>query len=419
MTLSKNGVVHFLLHRGLLTHKSVVDGDLMVVENQSRHQTFSVIRRRHPPSYFVKQARPSQPDTAMTLQREAVCYALAQGEQGVASLKSLMPRYYGYDPVHHLLITEWLGDTENLAAYHQRLGKFPTDVAAKLGEALGRYHRSDGITPAQLGNQLGNQPGQTSEFPNTPPWIFMLHQGNAAMVPGGGGAIMGLVQHFAELSQALDRLQQTWQAAPPRLIHSDMKWENCLVSVPQEAGAPANGAPPNGAPANGTEPDVKIVDWETAALGDPYWDVGSIFHSYLRFWVLAMPATPDATPAQLAARAPYQLEDMQPSAHAFWRAYVDSLRDGRSDGTSNSAAAQGAAAQGAPMEGATAQGAPLDEAQLLERCINYAAARLLQTAFEYSTQFQYTLHSALLAQVSQNIFLNPRGALQDLFGFSA
>ena len=98
---------------------------------------------------------------------------------------------------------------------------------------------------------------------------------------------------------------------------------------------------------------VKIIDWEFAAVGDPCWDAGAIFSNYLSFWLLAIPITGEEPPDRFLELSSYRLQDMQPAIRAFWRGYV--------------------------------RGLGLDPAMLndwLLRAVRYAAARLLQTAFE-------------------------------------
>jgi 5-methylthioribose kinase len=364
MVNTNSSIVHYLLERGFLTFESVVDGDVVVAEATSRHRNFVVIRK-HKFSYFVKQIQDWQPEAATTLQREALCYQLAQRELTLAPLAPLMPKYHAFDSRRGILILELLPEAENLSVYHRRLGKFPTEVAAKLGHALGTYHRA-------IGTSLQDSP-HYSAFPKQVPWIFSFHQGVSPFnsLSGANSQLLAILQQYPELPQALDDLRSQWQT--DTLIHGDMKWDNCIV-YPQGDG-------------NG-ELNLKVVDWEIADLGDACWDVGAIFQTYISFWVLSMPMTGEAQPGQLVEQAPYPLEAMQPAMQTFWKTYVE-----------------------------TRQVRDEDVAQLLERCVNYSAARMLQTVYEHMLfSPQITANAVCLLQVSLNILQNPQEAIAVLLG---
>jgi hypothetical protein len=151
-----------------------------------------------------------------------------------------------------------------------------------------------------------------------------------------------------------------------------MRWENCLITVA------------------GDRPAFKLVDWELADIGDACWDVGAILQTYLSVWVMSAPAAGhEVTPAP-AQEAPesYSLEALQPSLRAFWAGYSGALR------------------------------VSLDEASaLLERCVRYAAARMIQSAYEY-VQFSPRVSAGALrmVQVSSEILRDASKASRELFG---
>ncbi|AFZ27535.1 phosphotransferase family protein [Cylindrospermum stagnale PCC 7417] len=359
MVNTPSTIVHYLLERGFLTFDSVVDGDVIVAEATSRHRNCVVIRQ-HNPSYFVKQIQDWQPEAASTLRREALVYQMAQRELTLAPLVPLMPKYHAFDAKRGILILELLPEAENLSVYHRRLGQFPTEVAAKLGKALGTYHSIDRTS-------LQDSP-HYSVFPQQVPWIFSFHQGVSpfSSLSGANSQLLAILRQYPELPQALDILRSQWQT--DTLIHGDMKWDNCIV-YPQEDG-------------NG-ELNLKVVDWEIADLGDACWDVGAIFGTYISFWVMSMPINAAAQPAQMVEEAPYQLVDMQPAMQTFWKTYVETrfLKDE-------------------------------DAALLLERCVKYSAARMLQTVYEQMLfSPQITPNAVSLLQVSLNILQNPQEAI--------
>jgi hypothetical protein len=360
LLLTSNSLTYFLLHEGLINFDSVVDGDLVITESSSRNHNFQVIQKRSP-GFFVKQ--PKQWDTRATtlLHREASCYWLAANEPGFVSLASHIPTCKHYDPRHYILILELLPDGEDLKQYHRRLGAFPLAIADPIGAAIGAYHRDITVNAVDHAN--------TALFPRTVPWILSAHRQHHAPVQPEGGAnqqILSIIHQYVEFHKHLDALHEAWQF--DTFIHGDMKWENCIVY-------PLNG-----------EPQVKIVDWETADFGDACWDVGAIFQAYLTFWIMSMPIQGKAPSFEHVSRAPFPLEVMQPAIRTFWQAYVR-----------------------------TRELAETEQATILQRSMSYGAARMLQTAFEYMHYSpQITVNALSLLQVSLNILNDPGGAVQDL-----
>ncbi|MBP0019769.1 MAG: phosphotransferase [Cyanobacteria bacterium SBLK] len=359
-----SSIVYYLLDRGFLTFESVVDGGLKVVERPTRYHNYFIYRQNHP-GYFVKKLQDTKPENLVVLQKEANCYKLAQPNGILASLASLMPKFYGFDPLRSVLILELVSDSEDLGIYHRRIGKFPVEVGEQLGRALATYHRA--------GSLAFRDPNQQSVFPKQVPWILSIYQNNLQFVPQGGSStqIQTILQRYPDFPQKVEALRSQWQT--DTLIHGDMKWENCLVSPSQ------NGK---------NELELKVIDWELADIGDGYWDVAGIFQAYFNFWILSMPATPQTPPEQLVASAPYPLETLQPAMQAFWKTYAENL----------------------PVN-------PGEVEELRERSMMYAAARTLQTVFEYMVHStQLTANAIYMLQISLNILQNPKEMIPIILG---
>lgn len=110
---------------------------------------------------------------------------------------------------------------------------------------------------------------------------------------------------------------------------------------------------------------VRVVDWEFAAWGDPAWDLATLLQSYWNFWVL--------WPSR------YQIEEIRPALRAALAAYA------RPD--------------------------------IAGRAIRFAAARMLQTAFERLDKAeQMTAEAVRLTQASLNILTQPEWAREQLVG---
>ena len=370
MLLNSDTLVHYLLHRGFLEADSVVDGDLMVVQAPRRNRNFKLYQQKHP-GIFVKQVQQWDAQAIATVQREGGCYSLAQSLPELSSLSRLLPGFRAYDPVRHVLVLDLLSGHETLAEHHQRLGRFPVEIAEALAEALGTYHR-------ETRQKLGALP-QAAMFPRMVPWALSMHLQQPdwfQSLSAANSQLLQIVKKYDEFAKTLDQLRANWNH--DCLVHGDIKWDNCLVQMetPQAA--------------NGTKPVVKVVDWELADLGDPLWDVAAILQSYLSYWILCMPVWPGATAEQMIARSPWPLETLQAPMNAFWRKYRE--------------VAEIPAGQ---------------RTELLLRSVSYGAARMIQSAYE-SLSFAVQMHSnaLYLLQVSMNILLDPQEGAKELFGIT-
>lgn len=359
--MNKNDLVHYLLERGLLDRRAIVDGDVMVIEGARRHHNYSVVRRNGT-GLFVKQMQPDQPYSAQTLQKEAACYVIVESDPALAPIHELMPRFRSYDPDRHILVLELIGRGENLSEVHRRVNGFPVHVAQRVGELLARYHD---VSSRELLPRAN-----AAIFQGQPPWILSFHlmQRNSMQnLSVANGQFIGILQNYPDFGPAIDRLRFAWRRNA--LMHGDMKFDNVVVR--------ANG--------HAEIESMHVVDWELADVGDSAWDVASILQAYLMWWIGTLQRVPSAD----ADAAQYPLETMQPAIRAFWETYAESR------GLS-----------------------PRDADAELERAVSYAGARMLQSVYE-SMVFAQSLTQQAVWQVQacMNILKEPRAAASDLLGF--
>jgi Ser/Thr protein kinase RdoA (MazF antagonist) len=355
--LNKNDLIHYLLERGLLEYRAVVDGDVMVVEGARRHHNYSVIRREGP-GLFVKQMQPDQPYSAQTLQKEAACYVMMGDDPALADIHALMPRFRSYDPDRHILVLELIGNGENLTEVHRRLNAFPDDLARRTGELLARYHD---VSSRELLPRANS-----AIFMGQPPWILSFHlmpRGSVQNLSAANGQFMSILQSYPDFAVALDRIRNGWRRNV--LIHGDMKFDNIVLRADDQS--------------------MSVVDWELADVGDSAWDVASIFQAYLGWWIATLPRDPAQGPAD---GAQYPLEAIQPAMNAFWASYVAARRLGAGEADAE-----------------------------LERSVGYAGARMLQTVYEsLAWAPALTQHAVWQVQACINILKEPRAAAADLLG---
>ena len=370
MLITRETIAHYLLGRGLLSFESVVDGDLLVVEATSRNRNFKVIRTDGP-GYFVKQVKTFEAQAVETMRYETACYRLAHGDPDFGPLAALMPRFYDSDPARHALVIELLPEGVSLFEYHRRLGAFPAEVGAQLGRILGTYHR-------EMGRRLRDG-AKSGAFARRVPWILSLHQMDRNLfgqLSAANTQVLDIIQSYPDFPSTLERLSAGWRF--DSFIHGDIKWDNLHVTA--EDDGEGNDEASHG------KVKLRLVDWELADFGDACWDAGAVFQSYLSAWVFSMPAVAGVPAEQLVGAAQFPVEQMQPAVRAFWKTYAETRGLGAAEARAD-----------------------------LERGVAYAAARMIQTAYEYMFQSPQITTSALyLLQLSLNILKNPREAAASL-----
>jgi thiamine kinase-like enzyme len=354
--LSQHDVVPYLLSRGLISSRCVVDGNVAILDNSRRNRNYRIISPDG--SYLVKQAIGS--DRIETLAREAAIYQqlFSASRNGITSH---LPGFCAYDSEQHILILELVQDAETLREQQQRLGGVSSHSAKKAAQALAALHRA---------NLNLNEKSFTPRAS-----VLCLHQPTLASyrnVSRGGLQLLEIIQKQKGLTDDLDQLRHEWQ--PSGFIHGDIRAENFVIPVPLR---------------RGNRP-VKLVDFEFAGTGDAAWDIGSLFSEYLSFWLFSFPLM-TATPLDhLIHLADCPLDKIQPAVRSFWTQYVQctALHDAESD-------------------------------QFLLRAVKFSALRLFVMAFEVSSALSSgNTYIRSLVQVGMNILAQPEKAATELFGIA-
>jgi thiamine kinase-like enzyme len=353
--LHRAQLIPYLLERSLITAESVVAGHVSIENASRRNQNFAVVCRDGP-VYFIKQG--IDIDRIRSVTHEARVYQALSVDPDISRLcGQFLIRYVDHDDSQGALILEFLPDARNLKDHHQRVGRFSRKAGALLGEALKSFHSlPKGVTPSAELHK---------------PWILAVHKPALSMICSASDAnvhLIRIVQEDPKFLALLGALEEEWIA--DAFIHADMRWENCLIEF------------------NARLMSVKLIDWELAGVGDPAWDVGSMFSSYLSCWLLHSRIAPKSTPDEILRGAQYPLESMQPAIRSFWKSYVRGMH-----------------------------GSTTAADHFLLRAIRYAGAQLIQDAFE---QLQLapamTGYAVCALQVSMNILSRPQEAAAALFG---
>ncbi|MEN8113330.1 MAG: phosphotransferase [Actinomycetota bacterium] len=357
--LTDDEVVEYLRERTLIPPETEETPDVVDVSRRNRNVE---VRSGPGSGFFVKQG--VGPERTATVANEAATYLRIGGEIDPNGLSRYLPEYFGYDPSSHLLVLGLVPGAQSLRDYHATRGGFSVMLARALGDALGVVH---GIP-----HPVEESPGRTHA--GGIPFVLSLHRPDLGMFQQLSAATIELVkilQQIPDLCDHLDALRHDWDTTS--LIHNDIRWDNCLVSA---------------APNTNRITRLKLIDWELSGAGDPAWDVGCAFSEYLAFWLASIPITGDAPPDRFLDLAGSPIEQMQPAIGALWQSYV--TRTGTD---------------------------PERSTEFLMRAVRYAAARLVQRAFERTQHSAWVASDVIcLLQLSLNVFEDPADAATTLLG---
>jgi hypothetical protein len=352
MVLTPQEIGRYLLRRGLTDPASIVEGDLQIIDTSRRNCNLVVATERGP-SYLLKQGLEDR--TAVTVGHEALIYRILGRLPDDEPLTRFVLRCHGYDDATGVLALELLPKATTLREHALRRRRCSLRLARSLGTALAALHRP---TVARLGAQTdGLLRGER-------PWALSVYQPSMDAFRQASGAAIHLfqvIQRYPTLRDTLDDLRRTWQ--PSALIHGDLRWENCLVHARRTA----------------ERTDFKLIDWEFADLGEPGWDIASVFTEYLSCWIQSVPITGRCSPGEFLSLATFPLDRIQPAVRAFWGAYVKHARLARADAQ-----------------------------RLALRAVRFCGARLLQSAFEHvSGAIDLDAYAVAVLQLGHNILDRP------------
>lgn len=309
------------------------------------------------PGWFVKQAPPDE-TSALLLTVEASLYQLAARAPAEFPPAPWMPRLVLWDPADAILITELFAHAVDEAiAEDAQAHPVTRGLGPAVGAALAATHR---VRPGSLGPE-----GPC--LPTTPPWVLDIGRpipDHLRSLSEAQLALLRAIQRDARVRNTLDALAEGW--TPTALVHGDIKWANLLLAGDRPAGPP-----------------LRMVDWELTQWGDPLWDLGGALTTYLSD-VLGMLWT-DAVDAEAAAGMfASALPALQQEVGQVWTAYWAGSEHGR---------------------------------EAAVQTVRYGAARLLQTAFEWSaTEDQMPRGAVAACQLGLNLLTDPQGGASSVFG---
>lgn len=364
MLLDVDNAVPYLLERGYLAARDVIDGGVRVTSVSRRNRNLRVTRGDGT-GFLVKQAEAVGSEA--TLGCEAAFYRMCAHDDRAAAMRPYAPTMVGVEEADRALFIELIGDAVPLTDLRGRYGDAALLVrlGRAIGLAVGTCHRAFPTLvehPSRHADRLGRQV----------PWVLWVHRPGPEILDelsAGNRKTLHILQQRGDLARRLDVLRRGWRVET--LIHGDLKADNLLIAGDVDG-----------------DPTVKLVDWELAQLGDPAWDLGALLRDFVLAWIFSMPVGRGIGPEEMIAAAAHPLAGVQVGMRALWVAYL-AAAEPRADHV----------------------------AGLRLRAAGYAGALMIQTAYEH-TQRASRLgnHEVLMLQVAANVLADPADAALALFG---
>ena len=352
-TINIDNVVTYLLEHKLINNNSIVDGDLQIFDVSRKNKNIKVIRKNDT-SFLLKQSNPTDTQSSTTIKREALLYALMQNDEDFLPLLNISPRLIDFDVEKNLMITEFVIGSSFRDHVLYAMNETDTKYVGLLGKTIANYHYS-------FAKKATNQ--KLKFLPRT--FIFenlLIHPGPEIFISlsQANMKLLKIIQKDQKIYDLLEGIVSSWDLQT--LIHGDIKFDNIIIASSKKNTKSVN--------------KILITDWEMATIGDPAWDIGSIFQEFVRLWLSLLPITGADSAEQLINISKESFQNMQKFLRAFWNGYYE--------GTDDKSAKE------------------LNE--LLIKSTNFCSLRLIQSAYEMLTsQSELNNLAVYMIQISSNI----------------
>ena len=353
MRLTQKNITFYLLDKGFLQPDYFLSGDYTLTPLMSRNSIFKIQHQKNN-GLFVKQLMHQDSTNRYLMQKDATSHYLIHKSDLYQETTQYIPKYYGYDPNHHILITEYFQNTKSIHEEVYRTKKMSFTHAQKMAEILASFH-------FDIRKEI-NEDESLQFYSGELPWILKVGSFNDKNSGAANNAVVIEVQKNQELVKKIEETASQWETYS--LIHGDIKWINFIVTE--------------------DESDVKLIDWEIADLGDPLWDVAGVIQSYFSSWILSFDSRYKEY-VKLPNTEFITLENTLPVIKVFWDSYAKVQKLSRQE-----------------------------EETKLTKTLKYTAVRMIQTAFENTAsqkQMNYNLYKMI--QFCDNLLTHTEQAAKD------
>ncbi|MGK7893719.1 MAG: phosphotransferase [Xenococcus sp. (in: cyanobacteria)] len=225
------------------------------------------------------------------------------------SLSSFLPELLHFDADNSIIIFNYLDDYRDLMDFYVKESSFPLEITNALGTLVATIH-SDTFEKEKHQQFFETQEGTkgTEQIPKLIRGLERITPEIFASIPADGLKFFALYQRYDSLGQALAQLGDSF--IPSCLTHNDLKLNNILLHK--------NWQQPN-------DSIIRLIDWERFSWGDPAFDLGTLFASYIQIWLGSLVISKSLSIEESLSLAVTPLELLQPSITALTKAYLNTF----------------------------------------------------------------------------------------------
>lgn len=303
--LSENRVISYLIQNRLVSPSDSENIGVKFLEQAGANLAF-LISIAGESLWIIRQPRinfTTRVFSQNSLSQEAAFYKWVKSAEIEQALKAAIPELVLFDSQNRIIITRYFNNYENLAEYHQRLGRYPVKLAQNLAAIISDLHKDSYLYPEKF-TSIKEQMGVCS----LDALGIRVSPEQVAFFPLEGSKLISLIQNNAEMYAAIQGVENSWQACC--LIHRDLKLTNILKHRTTKA---ANA-------------HLVVIDWELCKWGDPAWDVASIMGDYLRCWLASIVPQAGLPIDDWFSHAKLPLSKVLPSIKSFWYTYITNTK---------------------------------------------------------------------------------------------
>jgi len=319
-----DNIASYMIDKGLMKTKSIVDGDLIVSDLSRKNLNFTIVCENST-SYFLKQPYVTDEYSIETINRESKFYSKVFSSIIFSKIQEITPRFIKFDSKNNVLITKFI---TNYQKNNEKEILFGKQMSA-LGKNLGRFH------------SLTSQKMIHSEFnflpKSFPPTILISRPRPELFSLMGLGSLQFLkdIQQNEILFKFLVDLEKIWRIET--IIHGDLKFDNMIFATSETK--------------KGSE--LKLLDWELVQIGDPAWDIGTILFNFLYSHLFGEGFLKKFKMKENLEQIKSLIQTIGLDFKVLWNAYQKEMKQTK-----------------------------LIDETFLERAIKYATAKLIQSSFD-------------------------------------
>lgn len=353
MRLTRKNITPYLLDKGFLNPEWFITGNYTLTQSMSRNSIFR-IQHNQTTGIFVKQLVAQDSMNNYLMQKDATSHYLIHHSDLYKDTVQYIPEYYGYDPNHQILVTEYFSNTKNV---HEEVfinKDLSTKYAEKMADILASFH-------FDITKHIDHE-ASLQFYNGILPWILNLGNLKNTNPNGIDHCVINEIHKHPELVKKIDHLASQWEKTS--LIHGDIKWMNFIVMPNKE--------------------DLKLIDWEIADIGDPLWDVAGGFQSYFTSWVMSFQ---NQAHQHIKSEGTdfITIESITKAIKVFWDRYSE-------------------------VRGFTKE----EKTTFLLKALCYMGVRMIQTAFENNfSKTELSSHTVRILQFCEHILSNTEGIAKE------